>query len=29
VQKVFHPDRIQRLSSLYKFEFIDYMENII
>jgi hypothetical protein len=29
VGKVFHPKRIERLSSLYDFEFSDYMENVI
>jgi hypothetical protein len=29
VMKVFHPERILRLSSLYEFDFFDYMENII
>jgi len=29
VEKVFHPERIMGLSTLYEFEFSDYMENII
>jgi hypothetical protein len=29
VKKVFHPERIVRLSALYEFDFSDYMENII
>jgi len=29
VENVFNPQRIERLSSLYKFEFSDYMENVI
>jgi hypothetical protein len=29
VEKVFNPQRILRLSTIYKFNFIDYMENII
>jgi hypothetical protein len=29
VKKVFHPERIMGLSVLYKFDFSDYMENII
>ena len=29
VEKVFNPQRILGLSSLYEFNFIDYMENVI